>query len=394
MITTENEGPNYRRDEPLSATIGEQMESENDVKPSDDASTQQERSGANGITMPIPVQSDINEAVQRRSDMSFVGRPGAIPSTLGPKGYDRQIKTLEDWMSAEGNRPETEAERKERERKERSKRIMAAVSDGFSALSNLFFTSHYAPSSYRHEKGATTTLNKHLDTLKAERERKADRYLDFALKLGDIENQKARTEREAEAQAENMRMAREQAEQRAEAHQWDKDRQPDILREQKGRADRAEALAAIEAENVKTAPALAEAKLESQKAQTAQRKASAAASGASAEASRARAGYYARGGAAGTKKHHFRGKEYVSEKDYTKDVTEAARDYNERHKHEPGFEPIKIERSETTAYGGQRISARRPEEFAGEVERRLEAEEADNTPPSRRKKDNKPPYRR
>lgn len=53
-------------------------------------------------------------------------------------GTDRQIKTIQDWMDAEENRPETPEQRKKRERQEKSKRIIAAVSDGLSALSNLW----------------------------------------------------------------------------------------------------------------------------------------------------------------------------------------------------------------------------------------------------------------
>lgn len=109
-------------------------------------------------------------------------------------GIDRQIKLYRDWLDAEAHRPETEEQRKKRERKEKSKRIIAAVSDGISALSNLYFTTQYAPNMYNHEKGSmTTAVGKRLDQLKAEREKKRDQYLNFSLKLGDLENQRAAT---------------------------------------------------------------------------------------------------------------------------------------------------------------------------------------------------------
>lgn len=128
-------------------------------------------------------------------------------------GTDRQIKTIQDWMDSEENRPETPEQRKKRERREKSKRIIAAVSDGISALSNLFFTTQYAPNMYNHEKGSmTNAVGKRLDQLKAERERKRDQYLNFSLKLGDLENQRAATLRELEAQQERQKLAREKAE--------------------------------------------------------------------------------------------------------------------------------------------------------------------------------------
>ena len=299
-------------------------------------------------------------------------------------GTDRQIKTIQDWMDAEENRPETPEERKKRERREKSKRIIAAVSDGISALSNLYFTSQYAPDMYNHEKGSmTNAVDARLERLKAEREKNADKYLQFSLKLGDLENERAKTLRELEAQQERQKLAREKAQREAEAHGWAAVLQPDKQREQAGKANRAEQEAITAKAVADYAPEMQRKKGAVEDAKAASYRASAGASSASAEASRARAGYYRNGGSAGAKKHHFRGKEYVSEKDYTKDVTEAARQYNERHKDDEGFVPIVIEREERTGAGRRKVP-RKPEEYAGEVERRLQLEEEDNRPPSRR----------
>lgn len=156
-------------------------------------------------------------------------------------GTDRQIKTIQDWMDAEENRPETEEERRKRERKEKSKKIIAAVSDGISALGNLYFTSQYAPNMYDHEKGSmTNSVDARIERMKAEREKNADKYLQFSLKLGDLENQRAATLRELEAQQERQKLAREKAQREAEQHGWLALLQPDRQREQKGKADRAE----------------------------------------------------------------------------------------------------------------------------------------------------------
>ena len=320
-------------------------------------------------------------------------------------GSDRQIKTIQDWMDAEENRPETAEQRKKRERREKSKKIIAAVSDGISALSNLYFTSQYAPNMYNHDKGSmTNAVDARIERAKAEREKKRDQYMNFALKLGDIENDRAKTLRELEAQQERQKLAREEAQRKAEQHNWLAALQPDKQREQAGKADKAEQDAIV-------AKAVADYAPELQKKKGATEDAKAASYMASAGASNARARYYHNGGSNGAKRHHFRGKEYLSEKDYTKDVTEAARQYNERHmeevevdddnggkkkerRYKEGFVPIIIEREERTAYDKRKV-VRKPEEYAGEVERRLEHEEADNTPPSRRgNNDNVAPSRR
>lgn len=200
-------------------------------------------------------------------------------------GTDRQIKTIKDWMDAEGIRPETEEERKKRERREKSKRIIAAVSDGISALSNLFFTTQYAPNMYNHEKGSmTTAVGKRLDQLKAEREKKRDQYLNFSLKLGDLENQRAATLRELEAQQERQKLAREKAQREAAAHGWAAALQPDKQREQTGKANKAEQEAIAAQAEAEAAPEMQRAKIATERARKGSLDASAANSRASAAA--------------------------------------------------------------------------------------------------------------
>lgn len=199
-------------------------------------------------------------------------------------GTDRQIKNIQDWIDSEENRPETPEQRKKRERREKSKRIIAAVSDGISALSNLFFTTQYAPNMYNHEKGMTTAEGKRLDKLKAEREKKRNQYLNFSLKLGELENQRAATLRELEAQQEQQKLAREKAQREAEAHGWLAVLQSDKRRAQKGKADRAEQEAITAQAEAEAAPELQQAKLATERARKVSLDASAANSRASAAA--------------------------------------------------------------------------------------------------------------
>ncbi|MBO5054295.1 MAG: hypothetical protein J6C44_08715 [Muribaculaceae bacterium] len=200
-------------------------------------------------------------------------------------GTDSQIKTIQDWMDAEGNRPETEEQRKKRERREKSKKIIAAVSDGISALSNLFFTSQYAPNMYNHDKGSMMKpVNDRIEKLKAEREKNADKYLQFSLKLGDLQNERAKTLRELEAQQERQKLAREKAQREAEQHGWLALLQPDRQREQKGKADRAEQEAITAQAEAEAAPEMQRAKLATEKARKGSLDASAANSRASAAA--------------------------------------------------------------------------------------------------------------
>lgn len=300
-------------------------------------------------------------------------------------GIDRNIKTIQDWMDAEEHRPETDEERRVRERKEKSKRIIGAFSDGISALSNLYFTSQYAPNMYNHEGGSMTkAVDERLNRLKAERERKRDQYMNFALKLGDLENQRAGTLRELEALQERQKLARQKADQEQKAFEFEQTLWDDKKREQKGKADTAAQKAITAGAEADAAPeiwedkkALGKARIKTEESKVLRNRA-----GASAD--------YARGASYGSKKHHFRGKEYLSEKNYTKDVTEAAREYNERHmeeveeddgkggkkkvrKYKDGFVPVVTERK-----NGRATVPRKPEEYAGELETRLAEEERQN----------------
>ncbi len=302
-------------------------------------------------------------------------------------GTDRQIKTIQDWMEDEENRPETKEERKKRERMEKSKRIIGAVSDGLSALGNLYFTSQYAPNMYNHEKGSMKeVVDSRIERMKADREKQRDQYLNFSLKLGGLENERARTVREMEAEQERMKLAKEKAEREARDEQAR--RALDPYNVDKAQADRDYArYRADEAKaNADIAPEMARARLATEEAHRGSYEASAANSRASAAAhNRSNVQVV----------HHFNGKTYPKgSNDYEKDVREAARRYNERHKDDEGFVPIVIDREERTAYDNRTV-ARRAEEYAGEVETRLAEEREDNMPPSRRKNNEKtPPSRR
>lgn len=193
-------------------------------------------------------------------------------------GYEQQIEALK--KAAEQYQPETAEQRRRRERREKSKKIIAAVSDGISALSNLYFTSQYAPDMYNHEKNSQIAATRgHLDRLKAEREANNDRYLNFALKIGDAENQRAKTVRELEAQQQAQRLAREKAQREQEKHDWEAALQPDKVREQTGKANKAEQDAIAAQAAADAAPELQRAKIATEEARAGSLRASAAAHG-------------------------------------------------------------------------------------------------------------------
>ena len=197
-----------------------------------------------------------------------VAPPADKPAGVSPHndtmGYDQQIAALQE--AANRVKPETEEERKKRERREKSAKIVSAVSDGLQALSNLFFTTRGAPNMYDHKEASQLTpLQEKLEKLKAERQANADKYLQYSLKIGDAQNERAKTLREMEAQQERAKLAREKAQREQEEHGWLAALQPDKLREQKGKATKAEQEAITAEEEAKNAPALYKEKVKTER---------------------------------------------------------------------------------------------------------------------------------
>ena len=253
-----------------------------------------EQNAGNGEGKPAPATGTAQEAEDPAGVPAHNETAASGNNANDVMGYDRQIAALNE--AASRLKPETEEERKKRERSERSKRIVAAVSDGLQALSNLFFTTRGAPNMYDHrEASQLTPLQDRLEMLKAERQANADRYLQYSLKVGDLQNDRAKTLRELEEQQERMRLAREKAQREQEAHGWLAALQPDKLREQAGKATKAEQEGITATEEAKNAPELYKAKVDTEKARGEAARASAVASRASATNSEASAREHDRG---------------------------------------------------------------------------------------------------
>lgn len=214
-----------------------------------------------------------------------VAPPADKPAGVSPHndtmGYDQQIAALQE--AANRVKPETEEERKKRERREKSAKIVSAVSDGLQALSNLFFTTRGAPNMYDHKEASQLTpLQEKLEKLKAERQANADKYLQYSLKIGDAQNERAKTLREMEAEQEKQKLAREKAQREQEEHGWLAALQPGKQREQAGKATKAEQEAVTAKAEADNAPELYKAKVDTEKARGEAQRASAASSRAAA----------------------------------------------------------------------------------------------------------------
>lgn len=323
-------------------------------------------------------QEEIDTQTPESSTFSPEATENPMTEQEAVMGYDQQIEALK--AAAAATNQETAEQRRKREKQERAKKIIAAFSDGASALANLYFTSQYAPNAYNPQHSQIGKVNERIEALKAERQADADRYNNYMLRLGDAQNARAKTLRDMQAQHEAQKLAREKAQRDAEAHNWQALLQADKQREQKGKADRAvqEAISAqAEAEN---APAMQQAKLQTEQARRGSYDASASASRASARAhDRSNPNEFSAWDENG-KEHRFRTKDAADrfakqhgtwqEEDITSSTTTNRDDETNGHSSQTAT---------TTKKGGQPA---RPVP-------------ADNIPPSRRRNnDNTPPSRR
>lgn len=310
-------------------------------------------------------------------------KPAGVSPHNDTMGYDQQIAALQE--AANRVKPETEEERKKRERREKSAKIVSAVSDGLQALSNLFFTTRGAPNMYDHkEESQLTPLQEKLEKLKAERQANADKYLQYSLKIGDAQNERAKTLREMEAQQERAKLAREKAQREQEEHGWLAALQPDKQREQAGKATKAEQEAVTAKAEADNAPDLYKAKVDTEKARGEAQRASAASSRAAATDHYASARAHDRSNNNEFSAWDENGREYKFR------TAAAAEAFAKQH---GTFEETDVTSTSTTDSETNGKSTTTYKKKSGYAKRVV----PDNTPPSRRRggnKDNTPPSRR
>lgn len=316
-----------------------------------------------------------------------VAPPADKPAGVSPHndtmGYDQQIAALQE--AANRVKPETEEERKKRERREKSAKIVSAVSDGLQALSNLFFTTRGAPNMYDHKEASQLTpLQEKLEKLKAERQANADKYLQYSLKIGDAQNERAKTLREMEAEQEKQKLAREKARREQEEHGWLAALQPDKQREQDGKATKAEQEAVTAKAEADNAPDLYKAKVDTEKARGEAQRASAASSRAAATDHYASARAHDRSNNDEFSAWDENGREHKFR------TAAAAEAFAKQH---GTFEETDVTSTSTTDSETNGKSTTTYKKKSGYAKRVV----PDNTPPSRRRggnKDNTPPSRR
>lgn len=172
------------------------------------------------------------------------GKPVVIGGTPS-----RDMSYVEMFQMLNPERPETAEEKAKREKREKGEAMLAAVGDGISALSNLWFTSQYAPNAYDPSKGMSATTKNRWDKLRQLRDANRRDYYNGYIQARSMDDAKDRDDRNWRHSLEREKIADERYEVEEER---DKELHEDRAREQKAKADRAEhdaARAKVQAEN-------------------------------------------------------------------------------------------------------------------------------------------------
>lgn len=127
----------------------------------------------------------------------------AVPATATPpiqqaqtSGADHfsgsSYEELEDYLRKQMKdvKVETPEERKRRERREKIEGAINGIADMGMALSNLFYATKGAPNAYNPQNSLSAKYQARLEKAKADRERNYDRYMNYALTLGKIADDK------------------------------------------------------------------------------------------------------------------------------------------------------------------------------------------------------------
>ena len=265
------------------------------------------------------------DAMARPESVPLQPQEGTAGQSPTPQVQPSRRLTYEEmFRQLNPYKPPTPEELEKERKKQRREQIFAAIGDGISALSNLYFTTQYAPNMYSGRNTASQRVKDRWDKLAADRNANMTAYINGLMRARQADDAYDDNERQwarqlgldkIKQQRDKAADARAEAKEKRDAEMHDLNKQ--LRNNQITQAEYEAKKAEVEA---RYAPQLEQSKIN-------RNKAAAGASNASASASRARARYYDNGGSSGNRYYgEFQGKKYKTQADYEKAVLDAARD--------------------------------------------------------------------
>lgn len=263
----------------------------------------------------------------------------------------KKLSYVELFQQMSPYKPPTPEELEKERKKQKREAIFAAIGEGISAMSNLYFTTQYAPNAFDPSKGMAATTKARFDQLKKDREENYRQYMDGYMRAlrwdaDDADRDKSWRHTLERERISDERYAVKAAQDKALA---------DLNKKLKGH-EITKAEYEAEIARIKAGHAEEDANLHTEglREGVKQKTAAAAASRASANASNARADYYRNGGG-GKKGPKLQLEDdspmfFDNETDYDRTVMRLAPDYN--------VPTTVTEVTETYQHGTKKVSLR------------------------------------
>ena len=128
------------------------------------------QAGGNNTAPSIvaPAASSVEQSVAAKEEDKITPAKTATPTRMS---YTDMFTKLSPYQ------PPTQEELAKERKKEKREKIFSAISDGISALSNLYFTTKYAPNMYRHENSQSAKTENKWEKLRANRDAQQNAYI-------------------------------------------------------------------------------------------------------------------------------------------------------------------------------------------------------------------------
>lgn len=119
-------------------------------------------------SISAPIAPSIEQSVAAKGENKIIPAKATAPTRMS---YTDMFTKLSPYQ------PPTQEELENERKKEKREKVFSAISDGISALSNLYFTTKYAPNMYRHENSQSAKTENKWEKLRANRDAQQNAYI-------------------------------------------------------------------------------------------------------------------------------------------------------------------------------------------------------------------------
>ncbi|MCM1142187.1 MAG: hypothetical protein NC453_26755 [Muribaculum sp.] len=153
--------------------------------------------GATATPEPESTSTTPTRSVRRTKTKTTTTTEAPAPTTTTTTEGDgeKKLSYVEMFQKMNPYTPPTPEEVEKEKRKQKRQAVFAAIGDGISALSNLYFTTTYSPNAWDANNSMSTKMKERWDKLNKERQENQRTYMDGYLRAMAMDDEKARDDR-------------------------------------------------------------------------------------------------------------------------------------------------------------------------------------------------------